>query len=184
MQVIGKDWVGYFRITVVTALAVFGASSLQAAEQDPWEGVNRAIFTFNDKVDTYTLKPLAQGYQKITPNFVEDGIGNVFSNLGDVVVLTNDLLQGKVRDAGIDTSRILFNSTLGVLGFFDVATRMGLQKNDEDFGGRRLARGAWAVALMSCCRCWGRALCAMRLDACRTLSCSRIRISSMCRHAT
>lgn len=142
MQVIGKDWVVNFRRTLVMALAVFGASSLQAAEQDPWESVNRAIFTFNDKVDTYTLKPLAQGYQKITPNFVEDGIGNVFSNLGDVVVLTNDLLQGKVRDAGIDTSRILFNSTFGVLGFFDVATRMGLQKNDEDFG---QTLGAWGL---------------------------------------
>ena len=77
---------------------------------------------------------MAQGYQKVTPSFLEDGIGNVFSNLGDVVVLTNDLLQGKVRDAGIDTSRILFNTTFGVLGFFDVATRMGLHKNDEDFG--------------------------------------------------
>lgn len=142
MQVINKDWVGYIRITLVMALAVFGASPLHAAEQDPWEGVNRAIFTFNDKVDTYTLKPLAQGYQTITPNFLEDGISNIFSNLGDVVVLTNDLLQGKVRDAGIDTSRILFNSTFGVLGFFDVATPMGLQKNDEDFG---QTLGVWGL---------------------------------------
>jgi len=122
MHMIGKDWVGYFKVVLVGALAVFGAS-LQAAEEDPWEGVNRTIFRFNDTVDTYSLKPLAQGYQKVTPDFLEDGIGNVFSNLGDVVVLTNDLLQGKVRDAGTDTSRILFNSTFGVLGFFDVAAR-------------------------------------------------------------
>jgi phospholipid-binding lipoprotein MlaA len=142
MQVIGKDWIGYFMVTLVAALAVFSTSSLQAAEEDPWEGVNRVVFSFNDKVDTYTLKPLAQGYQKVTPDFIEAGIGNVFSNLGDVVVLTNDLLQGKVRDAGIDTSRILFNTTFGVLGFFDVATRMGLQKNDEDFG---QTLGAWGL---------------------------------------
>lgn len=142
MPLLSKDWIGYFTVSLVATLAMLGASSLQAAEQDPWEGVNRAIFSFNDKVDTYTLKPLAQGYQKITPNFIEDGISNVFNNLGDVVVLTNDVLQGKVRDAGIDTSRILFNSTFGVLGFFDVATRMGLQKNDEDFG---QTLGAWGI---------------------------------------
>jgi phospholipid-binding lipoprotein MlaA len=142
MRLISKDWVENFTVAFVVVLGMFGASSVQAAEEDPWEGVNRAIFTFNDKVDTYTLKPLAQGYQKITPNVLEDGIGNMFSNLGDVVVLTNDLLQGKVRDAGIDTSRILFNSTFGVLGFFDVATRMGLQKNDEDFG---QTLGVWGL---------------------------------------
>jgi len=142
MRVFGKDWMGFLRVTLVAALAALWASSLQAAEEDPWESFNRLVFRFNDKVDTYTLKPLAQGYQKVTPNFVEDGIGNVFSNLGDVVVLTNDLLQGKVRDAGIDTSRILFNITFGVLGFFDVATPMGLQKNDEDFG---QTLGAWGL---------------------------------------
>ncbi len=142
MQMIGKDWVGYCKVALVAALTTFGASSVQAAEEDPWEGVNRVVFRFNDTLDAYTLKPLAKGYQKVTPDFLEDGIGNVFSNLGDFVVLTNDLLQGKIRDAGIDTSRILFNSTFGVLGFFDVATRMGLQKNDEDFG---QTLGAWGL---------------------------------------
>ncbi|MCW3150401.1 VacJ family lipoprotein [Stutzerimonas stutzeri] len=119
-----------------------GAPVLQAAEEDPWEGFNRAVFRFNDTLDTYTLKPLAKGYQKVTPTFLEDGIGNVFRNLDDVVVLTNDLLQGKVHEAGIDTSRILFNTTFGLLGFFDVATRMGLQKNDEDFG---QTLGVWGL---------------------------------------
>ncbi|XKY14041.1 VacJ family lipoprotein [Stutzerimonas stutzeri] len=142
MGLISKVWVRDFTTVFVVVLSMFGASSLQAGEEDPWEGINRVIFNFNDKVDTYTLKPLAQGYQTITPTFLEDGIGNVFSNLGDVVVLTNDLLQGKVRDAGIDTSRILFNSTFGLLGFFDVATRMGLQKNDEDFG---QTLGVWGL---------------------------------------
>lgn len=142
MQVIHKDWIGHCKVALLAALTVLGASAAQAAEEDPWEGVNRVVFRFNDTVDAYTLKPLAKGYQKVTPDFLEDGIGNMFSNLGDVIVLTNDLLQGKIRDAGIDTSRILFNSTFGVLGFFDVATRMGLHKNDEDFG---QTLGAWGL---------------------------------------
>ncbi|MDI9738075.1 MlaA family lipoprotein [Stutzerimonas stutzeri] len=142
MPKIATAWIAVLKASFVATIATLGAAPALAAEEDPWEGVNRAVFRFNDTVDTYTLKPLAQGYQKVTPGFLEDGIGNVFSNLGDVIVLTNDLLQGKVRDAGIDTSRILFNTTFGVLGFFDVATRMGLHKNDEDFG---QTLGAWGL---------------------------------------
>ncbi|MHB0805162.1 MlaA family lipoprotein [Stutzerimonas nitrititolerans] len=141
MQKIDTDWFGYVRGALLAVVAL-GASSLHAAEEDPWEGVNRAVFRFNDTVDTYSLKPLAKGYQKVTPDVIETGIGNVFSNLGDVVVLANDLLQGKIRNAGIDTSRILFNTTFGVLGFFDVATRMGLPKNDEDLG---QTLGVWGL---------------------------------------
>ena len=133
---------GLIKGALVAALTMLGAVSLQAAEEDPWEGVNRVVFRFNDTVDTYALKPVAKGYDRVTPQMLQDGIGNVFSNLGDVVVLSNDLLQGKIHDAGIDTSRILFNTTFGVLGFFDVATRMGLQKNDEDFG---QTLGAWGL---------------------------------------
>jgi phospholipid-binding lipoprotein MlaA len=138
----GTVWNGLFGGALVAALAMFGAASLQAAEEDPWESVNRVVFRFNDTVDTYALKPVAKGYDRFTPEFLQDGIGNVFGNLGDVVVLSNDLLQGKIHDAGIDTSRILFNTTFGVLGFFDVATRMGLHKNDEDFG---QTLGAWGL---------------------------------------
>lgn len=138
----GTVWNGLFGGTLVAALAMFAAASLQAAEEDPWESVNRVVFRFNDTVDTYALKPVAKGYDRFTPEFLQDGIGNVFGNLGDVVVLSNDLLQGKIHDAGIDTSRILFNTTFGVLGFFDVATRMGLHKNDEDFG---QTLGAWGL---------------------------------------
>ena len=114
----------------------------QAAEDDPWESFNRPVFVFNDTLDTYGLKPLAQGYRAITPSIVEDGIHNMFSNVGDVKNLFNNLLQAKFTDAGIDTSRILFNSTFGLLGFFDVATKMDLQRSDEDFG---LTLGAWGV---------------------------------------
>lgn len=142
MHTTGTFCRGFIKGAWVAALTMLGATSLQAAEEDPWQGVNRVVFRFNDTVDTYALKPVAKGYDKVTPQLLQDGIGNVFSNLGDVVVLGNDLLQGKIHDAGIDTSRILFNTTFGVLGFFDVATRMGLQKNDEDFG---QTLGAWGL---------------------------------------
>lgn len=105
-----------------------------ATEEDPWESINRPIFTFNDTIDTYALKPLAQGYQYVTPQFLEDGIHNMFRNIGDVGNLANDVLQAKPAAAGVDTARLIFNTTFGLLGFFDVGTQMGLQRNDEDFG--------------------------------------------------
>lgn len=114
----------------------------QAADEDPWEGANRLIFRFNDTIDTYALKPIAQGYQYITPQFVEDGIHNFFQNIGDVRNLANDVLQAKPSAAGVDTARLIFNTTFGLLGFIDVGTHMGLQRNDEDFG---QTLGHWGV---------------------------------------
>ncbi|KQQ56274.1 hypothetical protein ASF84_13425 [Pseudomonas sp. Leaf127] len=116
--------------------------AVQAAEDDPWEGVNRAIFRFNDVVDTYTLKPIAQGYQYIAPQFVEDGVHNFFNNIGDVGNLANNVLQLKPADAGVDSARLIFNTTFGLLGLIDVGTYMGLQRNDEDFG---QTLGRWGV---------------------------------------
>ncbi|UZE22013.1 VacJ family lipoprotein [Pseudomonas sp. B21-056] len=113
-----------------------------ATEEDPWESINRPIFTFNDTLDTYALKPLAQGYQYVTPQFLEDGIHNMFRNIGDVGNLANDLLQAKPAAAGVDTARLIFNTTFGLLGFFDVGTKMGLQRSDEDFG---QTLGYWGV---------------------------------------
>lgn len=114
-----------------------------AAETDPWEGVNRQVFRFNDTLDTYALKPLAKGYQSVTPQFVEDGVHNFFGNLDESRNLVHNLLQGKFHDAGVDTARFLLNTTVGVLGFFDVAKASGLQRNDEDFG---QTLGAWGVS--------------------------------------
>ncbi|SDZ29428.1 VacJ family lipoprotein [Pseudomonas sp. NFIX28] len=113
-----------------------------AAEDDPWESFNRPIFTFNDTIDTYALKPLAQGYQAVTPQFLEDGIHNFFRNIGDVGNLANDILQAKPHAAAVDTARLLMNTTIGVAGFFDVSTKMGLQRNDEDFG---QTLGYWGI---------------------------------------
>jgi phospholipid-binding lipoprotein MlaA len=142
MRDLGTGWIqGVGRSLACVALALLPLVA-HAAEEDPWEGVNRGIFRFNDTLDTYALKPLAQGYQAVTPQFLEDGIHNVFGNIGDVTNLANNLLQGKVHDAGVDTTRLIFNTTFGLLGFFDVAKHMGLQKSDEDFG---QTLGAWGV---------------------------------------
>ena len=114
----------------------------QAAEEDPWEGVNRVVFRFNDTIDTYALKPIAQGYQFVAPQFVEDGVHNFFNNIGDVGNFANNVLQAKPAAAGVDTARLIFNTTFGLLGFIDVGTKMGLQRSDEDFG---QTLGYWGV---------------------------------------
>lgn len=113
-----------------------------ASGEDPWEGWNRKIFIFNDFLDRWALRPVAVGYQKVTGRQVRRGVRNVFNNLGEGKNLANNLLQAKFHDAGVDTARFMFNTSFGVLGIFDVATRMGLQRNDEDFG---QTLGKWGV---------------------------------------
>lgn len=105
-----------------------------AGEEDPWEDVNRKVFAFNETLDKYALKPVAQAYRNVTPVFVDDAITNVFSNLGEPFVIINDLAQGKFVQALSDTGRFLVNSTVGLLGIFDVASKIGLPKHLEDFG--------------------------------------------------
>lgn len=112
----------------------FAAQAQGDTNRDPLEGFNRAMFSFNEGVDKYALKPMAQGYRYVMPDIAETGVNNFFSNLGDVRTAVNSLLQGKVENALVDLSRVTFNSTFGVAGFIDVATPMGLEKHDEDFG--------------------------------------------------
>ena len=100
---------------------------------DPWEGVNRGILKFNDEVDKYVLKPVAKGYQWITPEFLDIGISNFFSNLKDIGVSVNDFLQAKPKQGAMDGARFLVNTTVGVAGFIDVATMIDLPKHEEDF---------------------------------------------------
>ena len=143
MSAIAASWAEQLgKFLAFTGLLCISVLAQAASEDDPWESFNRPIFTFNDTLDTYALKPLAQGYQAITPQFLEDGIHNMFANVGDVGNLANNLLQGKLEAAGIDTSRVLFNTTFGLLGFFDVASKMELRKSDEDFG---QTLGVWGV---------------------------------------
>lgn len=111
-------------------------------KNDPWENWNRNIHGFNKDFDDTILKPLAKGYQKITPNPVDESITNVFSNLNDIGVTINDFLQLKFLQGGMDASRFLVNTTVGLVGIFDVAKMMALPKHDEDFG---QTLGFWGV---------------------------------------
>lgn len=102
--------------------------------RDPWEGFNRSVFEFNDIADRYVAAPAARAYKAVTPDPVDQGIDNVFSNLGEVKNFVNDVLQGKPSDAMVDVGRFLINTTVGVLGLFDVAGHIGLERQSEDFG--------------------------------------------------
>lgn len=101
---------------------------------DPWEPLNRGAYAFNDGLDTVTLRPISKGYKKIVPGFVRRGISNFFANLRTPLIIVNNLLQGKGRDALSDTGRLLVNSTVGIGGLIDLATPAGLEEHDEDFG--------------------------------------------------
>ena len=109
---------------------------------DPLEPLNRGIYKFNDTVDKAVIKPVAQGYKEVTPEIVRAGVGNFFSNLDDVLVVANDLLQFKLPQAASDLSRLMVNTTFGVLGLADVATGWELPKHDEDFG---QTLGYWGI---------------------------------------
>jgi phospholipid-binding lipoprotein MlaA len=101
---------------------------------DPLEPVNRAVYKFNETADYFVLRPVAKGYDKVTPQPVRTGVRNFFGNLTYPTVVVNDLLQLKVVQAGRDLARFVLNSTFGLLGVFDVATPGGLPPNSEDFG--------------------------------------------------
>jgi len=106
----------------------------QDLSSDPLEGFNRTMYRFNDKFDRYLAKPVAKGYRFILPEFARQGVSNFFSNLHDPVIMVNDLLQAKFVNAASDLGRFLVNSTIGIAGLLDVASPMGLDKHDEDFG--------------------------------------------------
>lgn len=101
---------------------------------DPFEGFNRAMYEFNDTLDIYLVKPVSKGYQAVTPDVVDKGVTNFFSNLDDILVMFNDLLQLKFGQFVSDSARFVFNSTFGLFGFIDVSTEFGLPKHEEDFG--------------------------------------------------
>ncbi|MFM0004166.1 VacJ family lipoprotein [Paraburkholderia dipogonis] len=119
----------------VAAALLAGCSTVQTPTKgDPLEGLNRTIFTVNDKLDQYALKPVAKGYVFITPQPVRDSVTNFFSNIGDVYIAANNLLQLKITDGVEDIMRIVINTVFGVGGLFDVATLAKLPKHDNDLG--------------------------------------------------
>ena len=109
---------------------------------DPFEGWNRSVQSFNDRLDDYLMKPIAKGYQWVTPAFVDHGVTNFFSNINDIGVTLNDLLQFKLAQTGRDGARFIVNTTVGVAGFVDVAEQLDLPKHNEDF---EQTLGVWGM---------------------------------------
>jgi phospholipid-binding lipoprotein MlaA len=126
--------------------AVAGCASQPAKltdpERDPWEGYNRKIHAFNQGFDKAIFRPVARGYDYVMPDAPQRGVRNFFRNLNYPVTLLNSLLQGKLERAFTATGRFMMNSSIGLLGFFDVATKVGIPHYDEDFG-QTLAVWGW-----------------------------------------
>lgn len=121
-------------LPLLAGLFLGGCASTTKNPADPFEPFNRSMYRFNDAVDKAVVKPVAQGYKAVVPPPGRMMLSNFFSNLNDVIVTINDLLQFKFVQAASDTGRIVVNSTVGMLGFVDVASQVGLKKHDEDFG--------------------------------------------------
>ena len=136
-------------VLACVAGAMLAAGCASTNPQDPLEGFNRGVFAFNEAADKVVIKPLAQGYDTVVPLPGKVVVSNFFSNVGDPWIALNNLLQGKPRDALSDIGRFLINSTIGILGTFDVASEIGLEKHNEDagqtFGRWGAGEGAYVV---------------------------------------
>lgn len=122
---------------VTAAVALSGCAGMytqNGTPNDPWEGFNRGVFAFNDTLDHYALRPVAQGYDAVTPHPVQEGVTNFFNNLSEVDTAVNGVLQGNPLIFGRAVSRLLINSTLGIGGLLDPAGDMGIKRQQEDFG--------------------------------------------------
>jgi phospholipid-binding lipoprotein MlaA len=129
------------RLSTLPALAltlVLGACSTPSpeslAQNDPWEKTNRDIFEFNLSMDRAILRPVARGYRDVVPEFAREGVHNFLTNLNSPVILANDVLQLNGDKAGNTLGRILLNTTVGVGGLIDVASKVGLPHHENDFG--------------------------------------------------
>ena len=118
-----------FLLILLLSFPIFGEEI-----NDPFEDLNRDIFIFNEKLDEKLLKPAALTYRKVTPQFARTGVTNFFNNLEEIDTTINQILQGEIKYAFNDAGRFVINSTIGLLGLIDVASKMGLEKHEEDFG--------------------------------------------------
>jgi phospholipid-binding lipoprotein MlaA len=124
-------------ILILLLVLAPGAMAQQAVETenvDPFEPINRSLFEFNNQLDRFVLRPLAVGYDYVMPGFAKRGVGNMFSNLFSATSAVNAVLQGRFMGAAQESGRFLINSTVGVVGLFDVATPMGIEPYRTDFG--------------------------------------------------
>ena len=130
-------------LSILPALLVFSLAGVAQETEDPLEGVNRFIYGFNEKADQWLVRPLAQGYHWVLPDPAERAVGRFFGNLREVSNSVNHLLQGKPGSATNSGGRFLINSTLGLAGFLDVASDLGLPAEDDEDIGQTLA--VWGV---------------------------------------
>jgi phospholipid-binding lipoprotein MlaA len=132
---------GPYCLALLASAAVAGCAST-GNPKDPLEGFNRAMFAFNEAADKAVFKPIATGYDNVLPLPGRAWVGNFFSNLADPWIGVNNLAQGKLRAGFSDLGRFVVNTTVGIAGTFDVASEMGLEKHEEDFG---QTLGRWGV---------------------------------------
>ncbi len=123
-------------------ISTFSIAENEDVNVDPFESTNRIVFEISDDLDTMIIRPVAEIYRDVTPRFIKNSVTNFFYNLSEVDTIVNQLLQGKIVLAGQDSLRFLINSTIGIVGFVDVATRVGFERHDEDFG---QTLGYWGV---------------------------------------
>ncbi len=124
-------------LLAAACLILFGCASIpenQRDPRDPWERVNRVTFKVNDRLDRAIAKPLATAYRTVTPRPVRTGVSNFLDNIAYPVTIANDLFQLKFKQFGQDLGRLVMNTTVGIAGIFDPASRVGLQKNQQDLG--------------------------------------------------
>ena len=137
---------GLFALVVLVLLGGCASRTADTAgatpDPDPWEGLNRKVFVFNDTLDRYALKPVAKGYRKVTPGWLDQTVTRFFGNIDDFTSALNSVFQWRWGEATESLGRFTVNSTLGVAGLFDVASRIELSKQDEDFG---LTLARWGV---------------------------------------
>lgn len=129
-------------VAVLAVAAGLLAGCAGTNPRDPWEGFNRGMFSFNEGLDSAIFRPVAKGYEAAVPLPMRTGLSNGFANVEDISIGVNNLLQGKPDQAVTDLGRLVINSTLGILGLFDVASEMGIEKHNEDFG---QTLGRWGV---------------------------------------
>jgi phospholipid-binding lipoprotein MlaA len=140
MMIVLRRFLGLSLLAALVGLG--GCATTGGSPGDPLEGYNRAMFGFNDGVDKAIIKPLASGYKTVMPEFARTGVSNFFANLGDLWIGINNVLQGKIGAGVSDFGRFAMNTTVGILGLFDVASDAGMEKHNEDFG---QTLGRWGV---------------------------------------
>ena len=119
---------------LVYLLSILFLSSYVFTETDPLKNLNQKTHNLNQTLDLQVASPVARFYKRITPDFIEIGVTNFTQNVEDLSIGVNNILQGKIKSGFSDLGRFALNSTIGIAGFLDIATDMGLEKHDEDFG--------------------------------------------------